>query len=237
MDKMLKEFSESLHKDLGSNLKSFIVYGSAATGELYKTSDYNTLIIVENFGSECLKKMEKSVKKWCKRGQPVPLIFDRHSIIKSNDVFPIEFLDIKENHFVAVGKDFFKNMKIDSKNLRLEIERELKSNIIRLRQSFIVTGGNPKKVKELMRGSISTFSAIFKGILRYLKLKAPQKKAEIITALSEKISLNTNVFFDILALKDGVDRIKNNEIDDIFNFYINDIEKVADFLDKHKKAK
>ncbi len=235
MDKFLTSFAKDLKNVLGDNLKSFIVYGSAATGEFYKTSDYNTLIVVGYFSPECLKNMENPVKKWCRHGQPIPLIFDRHSIIKSNDVFPIEFLDIKENHFVVYGEDVFKNMKIATGNLRLEIERELKSKIIRLRQSFIITGGNARKVKELMRGSVSTFIAIFKGILRYFKIQPPLKKAEIIAALSKKISLNTQVFFDILALKDGVNKIKNNEIDNMFHSYINDIEKVTDYLDKFKK--
>jgi predicted nucleotidyltransferase len=232
MEKMLSNFVNELKKVLGDNLRSFIVYGSAATGEHYKYSDYNTLIVLAKSEPQKLKSMTKAVKKWTAMRQPIPLIFTYESMIASGDIFPIEFLDIKENSIVLYGDDAFKKIKISPKNLRLEIERELKSQLLRLRQNYIMTGGNPKKIKFLLIRSISGVVAILKAIIRLYKKKAPSKKNEIIEAAPAQLKLNKKLFFDIIAMKGGFKDIENRDIEFVFASYLNELDKLADLIDR-----
>lgn len=232
MDKNVLKFVEQLKKALGDNLKSFIVYGSAATGELYKHSDHNTLLIVGIMDIKTLKLISKPVNSWVKKGQPIPLIFTLDSMMASQDIFPVEFLDIKENHIVLSGGDYFKDMSIDPVNLRLEIERELKSQLIRLRQSFTMTNGNSTKVKMLLIRSVSTFIALLKGIIRLYGKAAPSKKAEIIAAAPDDLRLNKEIFLRVLSVKEQKSNLKNSEVEEVFSVYMTEIERVADTIDK-----
>src|SRR6056297_683308 len=110
MDAKLEKFADKIKEHMGNNLESFVLYGSAATGETYRDSDYNTLLIVKKLDLKNLKKASGTIKKWVRKGNPVPLIFTHDRILKSDDVFPLEFSDIKENHRVVRGKDVFKNI-------------------------------------------------------------------------------------------------------------------------------
>ena len=232
MDKNLTSFVEQIKKALGNNLKSFIVYGSAATGELYKDSDYNTLIVMEVIDAKTLKTLSKPVDAWVKMGQPIPMIFTMDSMKASQDVFPVEFFDIRENHIVLFGEDVFKGMEISTDNLRLEIERELKSKLIRLRQSFILTGGNTKKVKLLLVRSISTFIALLKGCIRLYGNTAPSKKTDIIDSAPGELKLDKDLFKKVLSMKEGKSDIGSNEIEAVFSGYMSEIERISDIIDK-----
>ena len=232
MDKNVVRFMEQIKKALGDNLKSFIVYGSAATGEVYKYSDYNTLMVMGSIDTATLKMITRPVDAWVKKGQPIPMILTLDSMMASQDVFPLEFLDIKENHVMLFGRDVFKDMKISPKNLRLEIERELKSKLIRLRQSFILTGGNSGKIKRLLIRSISTFAAILKGIIRLYGNSAPAKKSGIFDAAPAALKLDKELFRLILSVKEQRADIKNSEIEGVFTRYMGEIDRMADIIDK-----
>jgi predicted nucleotidyltransferase len=230
MDQKLMNFMDSIRKALGSNLKSFVVYGSAATGELYKKSDYNTLIVTEEIDLKELDKVSKQIKKWVKKGNPPPMIFTKHSLERSSDVFPLELLDIKENNITLFGENVFKDMEVSPENLRVETERELKSALLRLMRSYIMTGGGRRDMKRVMRESVSGMIAVFKGLLRLYNIKPPQKKMDIIAAMPEEMKINKALFSEILSLKEGKDRIKNAR--ETFYLYIREIERVIDIADK-----
>jgi predicted nucleotidyltransferase len=230
MDSNLMNFMDKIKAALGQNLKSFVVYGSAATGELYKRSDYNTLIITDEIDLKELDKISRFIRQWVKKGNPVPLIFTDHSLVRSEDVFPMEFLDIKENSITLFGENYFKNMKIPVKNLRLETERELKSALLKLMRSYVVTSGRPNDMKRMMRESISGVIAVFKSVLRLYKIKAPAKKMDVIAAMPPAMKLDKRVFSDILLLKQGKDVIK--DAPRTFHEYIEGVERVAEKVDK-----
>ncbi|MCX8094139.1 MAG: hypothetical protein N3E50_08245 [Candidatus Goldbacteria bacterium] len=232
MDNRIKKFCDDLLQKAGNNLVSFVVYGSLATGERYKKSDYNTLIILNEIGLKELNMIANVIKKWINSGNPVPMIFTLETIKMSMDVFPLEFLDIKENHIIVYGKDVIKNLKINTKNLRLEVERELKSVFLKLIRAYLMTEGKTKDLKTLMLNSISGIIALLKGVLRIYKIKPPVKKIDIINAMPQSMKLNKTVFFDILKLKEDIQIFKDNEISSIFSEYLENIEKVIKYIDR-----
>jgi predicted nucleotidyltransferase len=232
MDDKLKKFSDELLKKAGDNLVSLIVYGSVATGEYYKKSDYNTLIVLNEIGLNELNVISGSIKKWVGHGNPIPMIFTKETIKMSIDVFPLEFIDIKENHIVVYGEDLFKRMNINTKNLRLEVERELKGIFLKLTRAYLMTEGKKNELKRLMLNSISGVTSLFKGVLRVYKIKVPVKKYDVINAMPESMKLNKTMFFDILKLKDDVQMFKDDEIISIFGEYVENIEKVIKNIDK-----
>lgn len=232
MDDRLKKFSDELVKKARDNLVSLLAYGSYATGEHYKKSDYNTLIALNEIGLKELTAISGIIKKWVQSGNPIPMIFTEGTIKMSMDVFPLEFIDIKYNHIVIYGKEIFKNLKINTKNLRLEVERELKAGFLRLIRSYLMTEGRLKDIKGLMLNSISSIIALFKGVLIIYKIKPPLKKQDIINAMPKSMKLNKTVFFDILKLKEDIQIFSDNEISSIFSEYIENIKKVIKEIDK-----
>ncbi len=228
----IEKFVEELKEKAGKNFVSFVVYGSEAAGDKYKSSDINTLLVLEKADAASLREISKPVKKWFLNGHPAPMIFTQSRLSSSSDVFPIEFMDIKDSRKVLAGTDCFKKVKVKREHLRLEIERELKANLLRLRKAYAVNCADKRKIKELMRDSLSTFLVIFRAILRLKGKKVPIIKSELIKTMQSVMKLNTDVFSVILALKEGKNSVKDSEADSVFSGYLYVIEKFRDFIDK-----
>ncbi|MCE5300177.1 MAG: hypothetical protein LLG37_04810 [Spirochaetia bacterium] len=232
MKNRAEKFAEELKNTLGDNLKSFALYGSAAAGEIYRTSDINTILVVENAEPERIKTASKPVRSWTRNGNPAPLIFTVDGLKRSADVFPIEFFDIKDNHRVLSGRDYFNAIRINPKNLRLELERELKTMILRLRSAYVICGGETRAVRELLARSVSGFTAILRGVIRLYGKKAPVKKYDTIAACPEKLKLNKAVIFDILSIKEGSLKPDEAATRTLFDSYMKEVVKLRSIIDR-----
>lgn len=234
-----EDLVDKLKKALPSELKSVILYGSAAAGDhVEKRSDYNILVVAEKLGVNELKALSKPSMTWIKAGNPAPLLFTLDRLKKSADVFPIEIMDIKQTHRVLYGEDIVAEIDISQENLRLELEHELKGKLIQLRERYLTTGGKPKLVAELMINSLSTFLVLFRGSLRLYRDEIPAKKIDVLDALSEYISFDSDIFTKIDDLRTG--KIKTGDIqpDELFERYLDTVEEVVDAVDSyiHKRG-
>ncbi len=229
-EKLVEELKQACPK----GLKSVILYGSAAAGDhAGKQSDYNVLVVTEELGIDTLNAISKTASAWAKAGNPAPLLFTEERLAKATDVFPVELLDIRECHKVLHGEDLVQELEIDTKNLRLEIEHELRGKLIRLRQSYLLTRGKPKAVADLMTQSLSTFLVLFRASLRLFEDAVPQKKMEALEKLSTHLEFDVSVFQTVQNLKDGTSRAKDVPVEGLFNNYLKTIECVIDAVDAY----
>lgn len=230
---------EELKLACPDGLKSVVLYGSAAAGDHVGTqSDYNVLVVTEDLDIGTLTAISKTAAAWAKDGNPAPLLFTADRLAKATDVFPIELLDIRECHTVLYGEDLVAGLEIDTKNLRLEIEHELRGKLIRLRQSYLLTQGKSKAVADLMTQSLSTFLVLFRAALRLFEDSVPQKKFEALEKLSTHLNFDGSVFQTVQQLKEGSKKTKDVAIEDLFSTYLKTIECVIDAVDAyiHKGA-
>ncbi len=230
----LEKLTQELKAACGENLKSVILYGSAAAGDHSgKRSDYNVLVVTDDLSKDALKTFSKTAKAWARAGNPAPLLFTMERLKKSTDVFPVELLDIKECHQILFGEDVVSDLEISTENLRLQIEHELRGNLIQLRQQYLLAAGNPKEVCGLMVRSLSSFLVLFRASLRLFATDIPQKKFQALEKLNETIPVPCDVFQNVQNLKDGSLKPKNVDADAIFEEYIRAIESVTDAVDAH----
>lgn len=231
-EKRLKELVDRCGELLGDNLKSIVLYGSAATGEyIEKYSDLNTMIILGEIDQIELGKIAPFVERWCRSGNPPPLLMTLDEIRTSADVFPMEFLDIKDSRKVMYGEDPLHDLDVDLKNLRLQCEHELKGKIIRLREQFLLVQKRDEGLKKLLVHSLSTFIALFRGTLRLLVDQVPMAQREVLRRISEVFGLDLGVLEKILDLKEGRVEIKGGELRALFGDYLVVIGKVSERVD------
>lgn len=232
MEKKLFELGNKLKEILKDDLICLAVYGSAASGDFYKTSDYNTIIVLKQITPVILKNMSKPIKNWCGNKNPLPIIFTLEDIKRSTDVFPLEFLEIKKHHKIIVGEDCLKRLNVSFKNLRQEIERELKGIYLHLLRAFLQSE-KTKDIKQILAKSISSFTSLLKGVAILLKIKGDfVKKTEVLEIISSKLKLNKELFFDILKLKSDLNAIPDNLINEIYFEYLKELKTVINKVDK-----
>ncbi len=229
-EKLVEELKQACPK----GLKSVILFGSAAAGDHSgKPSDYNVLVVTEDLGIDTLNMLSKTAAAWSKAGNPAPMLFTEERLTQATDVFPIELLDIRECHKVLYGEDLVEGLEIDTKNLRLEIEHELRGKLIRLRQSYLLTQGKPKAVADLMTQSLSTFLVLFRAALRLFEDQIPQKKFAALEKLATHLEFDEAVFQTVQDLKDGTQKAKDVAVGALFNTYLKTIECVIDAVDAY----
>ena len=141
------ELAHELERIYGDQLKSVVLYGSAASDDYSKKfSDFNVFCILGDPSPGALAKSNGLVRKWVKKGNPPPHFFDPKHIETSLDVFPMEFMDIKDQHKVLLGKDPLHGISVDLKNLRHECESELKGKLLHLRAFYAENCNKPKMI-------------------------------------------------------------------------------------------
>jgi predicted nucleotidyltransferase len=231
MNKKLNQFTGEIKLICPENLKSIILYGSQASQEAVKYSDYNLLLIFDKLSFAALKNISPVIKKWIKQSQPAPLIFTKEEFIKSADVFPIDFSDIKDRHIVLFGENPLANLKIELTHLRHECEFELRGKLLKLRQGFLASQGNSNKIKELLINSISSMLVIFRNVLRLLEENQPLKKLEALGILETRCGLQKSVFENIFRMKQGDKEARKLNQEELFEKYLVEIGKIISLVD------
>ena len=228
----LSHFVEGLQKIYGTNLASVILYGSAVGPDFQqKYSDYNILVILKDLNVEELGRVAKLSRKWMGSKNPPPLFADKEYLETSQDVFPIEFLDIQAGHQLLYGEDPFAEIKISKEHLRLQCESELKGKILALREAFLQAHPSRRRIKNLILHTSSSLFAVFRGLLRLLGEQVPPTKREVLAKLNEKTHFDTEVFEQILEMREGKRKWKRSEILSLMAEYLTTLKKIARVVD------
>ena len=229
-----EQLVEKLRKVQPLSLRSVILYGSAVTGDFVKKrSDFNVLVIVERLGVPELRALSSVARRWVKAGNPPPLLFTLERLKQSADVFPIEILDMKAANRVLYGQDVLSRIPVSEENLRHQVESELKGKLIQLREAYLITGGKPRAVAEVMVRSLASFLVLFRAALRLYRIEAPAKKLDALAALARRIPLDPTPFETVEALKEGHMKVRQVNADALFGDFLKTVETVVDAIDSY----
>lgn len=226
----LHDLVPRLRESAGRNLVSVIVYGSAAGKEFRRDySDLNVLVVANKLPLEGLKALVPVMNWWRERGHPPLVIFTREEIERGADVFSIELYDMKHRHRVLDGEDIFARLQIPMALHRVQLEHELRTNLLRLRQSYIA---DPREsaVLDLMLQSISSFGTLFRHVLIALGQDPPEHRRDVTVKLSEVVGFDPKPFLEIFDMREG--RSHALHVDDIFRQYLFAIEQVTNWVDR-----
>ena len=163
----LEELVAQLRAAYGAELRTVVLYGSAAAGEhIANRSDYNVLVIVDSLALERLRAAAAVAHAWGEAGNPAPLTLTTSEWRGSADIFPMEYADILERHKVLYGTPPFDDVHVEKRDLRLQLELETMSKLLRLRQAILASGGDEKRQVELLERSLSAIMIVFRAVMR-----------------------------------------------------------------------
>lgn len=217
----------------GDNLISVFIYGSAA-GENYipKVSDINSVFVFKDLRFSTFKISLKVVSKGIFNKIAAPLFLTKDYINSSLDVFPIEFLDMKENHVLIYGEDILSGLEVKDEHIRLFCEQQIKGKLLRIRQAYLEVGLKKKGLEALLRESLNSLIPIFRNLIRLKGKQPPVNKVEIIRRLCQVFGLDENVFLAVYNDTTNDEKIANQEVVVFLERYLSQIEKLASMVDK-----
>ena len=158
-------FVTTVKQSLGTNLASVAVYGPAVT-PIYDARHHmiHHLIVTQNRDVDQLLQLAQGSSRAARRGIAPPLIITEQAMQRSRDVFPLEWIDIRQFHVPIVGPPIFAGAVFDSKWVRLQCERELRSLDIQLQRGILASGGTPKGIDRLEQEASQTLLRVLRGI-------------------------------------------------------------------------
>ncbi len=197
-----EQLAARLGEAIPDNLKSVVLYGSAAAGDFVPgASNYNVLLLLDPLTSAALDAIAPAFVPWTRGGHPLPLIFTPEGLASSADAFPIELLDIQQSRRVLWGADPLAQMRIRPEHLRLQVERELTGKLLSLRGKYLLATGNTAAVTELMLLSLSTILVLFRAALRLYQDDVPARKLEALHALRGHVEFDAVPFEKLFEMK------------------------------------
>jgi len=217
----------------GDNLISAFIYGSAA-GKNYvpKVSDINSAFIFGALSFQAFKNSLAICSKGISKKIAAPLFLTKNYIESSLDVFPVEFLDMKESHVLLCGEDILSGLEIKGSHIRLFCEQQIKGKLIRIRQAYLEVGHNKKGLEALLKESLNSLMPIFRNLVRLKGQKPLADKADVLKQLCEAFELDEGVFLAIYRDSSNDEKIANQEVVVFLERYLTEIEKLAGMVDR-----
>lgn len=229
---LLKDLSGRLKTAFGDRLVSLILYGSAARADrLDKLSDLNILCVLDRITTEELAKSEPVFHWWLESGSPAPLLLTAEEVRTSADCFPMEYHDMREQRRVLYGADVIETLQIDTSTYRTQVEHELRSKQIRLRQKAAEALGKADHLLKLLTHSISTFCVLGRHALILGGHEPRFKKLEIVAALETAMTCKLDSFRSILAVRDAGKLDDGQSAKGLLEGYLSEIDMIVRFVD------
>src|SRR4030042_282389 len=217
MEKLLQDWVTGLKQELGNNLVSVILYGSAARGEhVAARSDLNLMLIFKKLDLEHISKVRQLMSRKVRRQLPQLVFWTEEELKHAWDVFPLEFEDIKENHQCLVGKDPFGKRKVDKKRLRYQIEFELRSKLLTMRDTWLRSNRDKYALEMFLVKAGTSFDYLI-------------RKAALV--LGKRMSLPRDIFEKIKKVKKKDIRLKRAELQALFHQLHETVESVIRKID------
>ena len=231
----LDELVSQLRAAYGTALNAVVLYGSAAAGEHFaKRSDYNVLVIVDALDAGKLTAASAASRAWAEAGNPAPLTLTTSEWRSSADIFPMEYADILERHKVLFGNPPFDGLRVDLKDLRLQLEQEAMGKLIKLRQGVLASGNEGKRQVELLAASFSSIMVVFRALLR-LHHEVPAKdNIAIAEAVARKAGFDAAPFASVIRHMRGEAELKGDSVAPVLDGYLRGMEKLVAYLDQYQ---
>lgn len=231
MEGKLSELVSRLKEAAGKNLESVILYGSAARGA-YKpgASDLNVLCTLVTIDVKELQLLSPVVNWWThEMKEPPPLFFLTEELEHSTDVFAIESLDIKRAHRVLFGKDPVANLEVPMNLHRVEVERDLRMTLLRLRQHILHAGRNEMEAAAVLKKTISSVLTLLRHTLLAFGEGPPAEAQGIFTRIAAVTGADTEAFQAVYDFRES--GVVGDDLFTTYDGYIHGLEKVIIALD------
>jgi predicted nucleotidyltransferase len=233
MEKKLAELLEQLKKAFGDQLISIVLYGSGATSDWREgSSDLNILCVVDRITPRELGLAEPILRWWHEAGNPAPLLLTPEEVRSSTDCYPMEFHDMKQHRRVLYGADLIEALEVDNKYYRAQVEQELRSKQLRLRQRAAEILSRPDRLQRLMTDSVSTFCVLGRHALVLAGETARWNKQELVEALGRHLGHPLTAVDEILSIRSAGKRSATQETTALLERYLTEVAQIVAFVDQ-----
>jgi len=229
----LENYVKSLSELYGEDLISIILYGSAARDDYVAgVSNINILVVLEDAQIKEIKKARDISRQARNKFSIEPRFMSLETITIASDVLPIAFLDMQEQYSVLHGQDVLREITIERRYLKYQCESRLRFILMRMRNFYLFFSRDQKIMSARLVESFTYFLHLLKSIYRLQGDEPPIRQEEIVTRSAKRFNLDGNLMGKILDLKRKQRRFSREEVETLFEGYIDLIYDTIQLVDK-----
>lgn len=230
----LKELVDKLERAFSDRLVSVVLYGSGAQHDQHdRFSDLNVLCVLKQITPRELGESEPVMKWWTALDHPSVLLMSEEEVHHSSDSFAIEFRDMKDRRKILFGLDLIAEVHIDLKYHRVQVEHELRSKLLRLRQQAAHVLSNPEALLKLCLDSVTTFCTLGRHALVAGGIHPKADRRAVVRQLAHTIPMDATPFEALLDVREDKSIARDDLVDpgELFARYLESIGRLVTYVD------
>ncbi len=150
---IVETFSNNLREAFGEDLIALIVSGEATRSDFaVGRSAIDSVLLLATVDGAALRSIRAAWKPLARKGLQPPIVLTPQALLDSLDVFPVEFLSLRETGVVVAGAYVLEELQIELSDLRLQCERELRGLALHTRLAAIRSGDDSRAVGDWLLG-------------------------------------------------------------------------------------
>ena len=228
----LEELVRQLALVHGEGLRCVALYGSTARGEqVSRRPNLNVLVLVDAIDMDHLRREASVARAWREAGHPPPLTLTMAEWRTSSDIFPIEYADILAHNRLLHGALPAERPAVRREDLRLQLEHETLSKLLRLRHSVLSSGAEPRALLEMIEGSASSIMALLRATLRLAGEEPPAESSAVLDRIEVITGINAGTFRRVLGHSRGDARLREADAASVSANYLSSVAELVGWVD------
>ena len=233
IEKALEAMIPAIKEVYKEHLLMIALYGSAATGTFVKgVSDINILIVVDLSDAEKLCDLSKSARRSLLDYRITPHILSERELLTSADVFPIEYLEIRDTLRLLYGTSLLDELEIGKKNIRHQVETMLRGELNSLRQILLMTSCEEKILHRELLSWSGRQLPLYRAVLRlygdHTAIMAPK---QMITLLEKYLQCPCSSLKELVDLRKKKTKMKSPELRSLSTELVTQYLKMVEVVD------
>jgi hypothetical protein len=137
---------------------------------------------------------------------------------------------------MLMGADFLEHLEVPLGLHRAQVERELRTDWLRLRQAVLAAPRNKRVHLRIMLASVGAFCALFRHALIALGQAATHTKREAVAGVAALTGADPSGFQTILDFREGKRKERELDIEATLHAYLEFVEVVTNEVDRRLDA-
>jgi hypothetical protein len=143
----------------------------------------------------------------------------------------MEYADILAHHRLLHGALPAERPTVRREDLRLQLEHETLSKLLRLRHAVLASGAEPKGLLEMMEGSASSIMTLLRSALRLAGEEPPAESSTVLDRVEVITGINAGTFRRILGHARGDAVLKDGDAASVAANYLASVSELVAWVD------
>lgn len=184
VERHLGAFVDAAAAAFGDDLRSVVLFGSAAEGRLRATSDVNLLLVLASFDAPAADRLREPLRVARAAIDLHPMFLLEGEVPAAMEAFALRFADIAARHRVLHGSDPFAGVTLPRDALVRRLRQVLLNLQIRARERYLVLSLREEQLARHIADSAGPLRTAAASLLQLEGRAAPSPKEALETVVA-----------------------------------------------------